>query len=85
VNAARDGQDGTVATPDDFSGKYSRRWQRGLELLPGIRQHPAVLGQRAVRRGSIRGCFVKVGCEYNYINLQSSENYKGQWFSGYRG
>jgi hypothetical protein len=41
-------------------------------------------GNAQYGEGQFGGC-IAGHCTYSYINLQSSENYKGQWFWGYRG
>jgi len=41
-------------------------------------------GNTHYAEGEFAGC-IGNHCTYSYINLQSSENYKGQWFWGYRG
>jgi hypothetical protein len=41
-------------------------------------------GNAQYGEGKFGGC-IAGHCTYSYINLQSSENYKGQWFWGYRG
>lgn len=37
-------------------------------------------GNTQYAEGEFEACAIKVGCEFNYIDLQSSENYKGQFF-----
>jgi hypothetical protein len=79
---------GTVTTSGSLSGIQYLGIVSGSEGWNCYRAGGSTLpcsGNAQYAEGQFGGCVIKVGCEYSYINLQSSENYKGQWFAGYRG